>query len=154
MNRRKEYRMRFLHRLPALCLIALAGCSTPGQMQASASSGQNTPDGKSIVVSLHAQNGSREDGTATLTQVGSSVRVKLALLHAPPGVPQPAHIHPGSCNSMNPSPRYPLLNVLDGNATIVLQQTDLTSLQGDKYVINVHRSTSNLMTYVACGEIK
>ena len=52
-----------------------------------------------LKVTLDAQNGSGETGTATLTQVGSDVQVVIALKGAPTTA-QPAHIHNGVCSDL------------------------------------------------------
>ena len=49
-----------------------------------------------VVVDLEEQNGSGESGTATLTTDGEKTKVVIALDN-PSTVPQPAHIHEGSC---------------------------------------------------------
>jgi hypothetical protein len=103
---------------------------------------------------LHAQNGSGETGTATLLQSGDNVIVKVRLAGAPSGVPQPAHIHMGTCDKLNPKPTYPLHNVTDGTSETTVPNVKLSDLTSGTFAINVHKSTSDLGTYVACGDLK
>lgn len=104
-------------------------------------------------VTLAAEHGSGQHGTATLTQKGSDVVVALTMTGVPNGVAEPAHIHPGTCANLNPVPKYPLTNATNGTTTTTLKNVQLASLLGGKYAINVHNA-DNLKIYVACGPIK
>jgi len=106
----------------------------------------------SITIPLVALNNSGETGTATLTQVGSGVRVVVALAHAPASA-QPTHIHIGTCGNINKAPEYPLVNTVGGSGTSTVAGVTLKQLLAGKYAINVHKSTMDLATYVACGNI-
>lgn len=106
---------------------------------------------KPITVTMKAQNGSGETGTATLTPEGDKTKVEVALQGAP-GAAQPAHIHMGSCAKLDPKPKYPLENVVGGKSTTTLP-VSLASLTGGGYAVNVHKSTQDLKTYVSCGDI-
>jgi hypothetical protein len=108
--------------------------------------------GKWVTVQMKALNGSGETGTAKLAQSGANVVVKLTLKGAPADA-QPAHIHPGTCAKLNPAPKYPLTNVVKGMSTTTLKDMKLSSLQTGAFAINVHKSTSDLKTYVSCGDI-
>jgi len=111
-----------------------------------------------VTVQLNAQNGSGESGTATLVQTASGLVVTLTLTPAPSS-PQPAHIHKGTCATLNPAPAYPLQNVTaaasgsSGTSTTTLTTVKLSDLAPGPYAINVHKSTSDVKTYVACGDI-
>lgn len=107
----------------------------------------------SVTVDLKAQNGSGETGTATLTQVSGDVKVVVTLKNAPAGA-QPAHIHEGTCAKLNPAPAYPLQSVSNGTSTSTVKGVTIDQLLAKPYAINVHKSTSDLATYVSCGEIK
>jgi len=107
---------------------------------------------KPVTVTLAAQNGSGESGTATLTAVGKTTKVVIALTGAP-ATAQPAHIHAGPCAKLNPVPKWPLMSVVGGKSTTVVN-TPLSSLTGNHWSINVHDSAANLKKYVACGDIK
>lgn len=104
-----------------------------------------------IVVALEAQNGSGQDGTATLADVDGKVRVTIALTGAQPGA-EPSHIHAGSC----PTPgavTYPLNPVSQGRSEtdVAVSMADL--LNQLPLAINVHKSADELGVYVACGDI-
>ncbi len=103
---------------------------------------------------LHAQNGSGENGTATLLQSGDDVIVKLRLSGAPADVPQPAHIHMGTCDKLNPKPTYPLHNVINGTSETTVPNVKLSDLTSGTFAINVHKSTADIATYVSCGDLK
>jgi hypothetical protein len=127
-----------------LALAAVASITVAGIAQAA------TP----LQFKLSAQNGSGETGTATLVQSGDDVIVKVHLDGAPSDVPQPAHIHMGTCAKLNPKPTYPLHNVVDGTSETTVQNVKLSDLTSGTFAINVHKSTSDLGTYVACGDLK
>ncbi|MGC9992796.1 MAG: hypothetical protein ABSD52_10450 [Candidatus Cybelea sp.] len=104
-----------------------------------------------LTVKLSAQNGSGENGTATLTQAGSDVKVVIAIPNGPAG-PQPAHIHDGTCAGLQ-GVAYPLTSLASGNSTTTVKGLTIDQLLAGKYAINVHESTSNLGKYVSCGNI-
>lgn len=106
----------------------------------------------SITIKLGALNGSGETGTATLTQLASGVKVVVALENAPAAA-QPTHIHIGTCGNINKAPEYPLVNTVNGAGTSTVAGVTIKQLLAGKYAINVHKSTMDLATYVACGNI-
>jgi hypothetical protein len=109
-------------------------------------------DGPHRVYAISGQNGSGELGTVTLTAVGDKTRVDIALANAPTDVPQPAHIHEGTCAKLNPKPKYPLANVVDGTSTYMVD-VPMAQLVAGGLAVNVHKSTTDIPTYVACGEL-
>ena len=125
--------------LPTLALVACAAVS-----------GAALAQGPPVPVQLGAQNQSGETGTATITSQGGKTQVVLELKGAPAEA-QPAHIHDGSCAALDPKPRVPLSNVVNGKSTTTL---DMPMADVVKGAINVHKSTSDLKTYVACGDLK
>ena len=127
--------------LPALALALLAGCG-----------GDNGGGSNEATVDLSEQSTSGESGTATLTAEGDKTKVVISLDNAPSGVPQPAHIHKGSCEDLDPTPAYGLENVMDGKSTTEVDEP-LDELRDEDYAINVHKSGTDLKTYVACGDI-
>ena len=74
-----------------------------------------------LVVPLSAQNASGENGTATLAEVDQTtagavkkiVRLTIKVTGAVADVPQPAHIHVGSCANLG-APVFPLTSVVNG----------------------------------------
>jgi Cu/Zn superoxide dismutase len=104
-----------------------------------------------VTVPMKAENGSGEDGTATLAQKGADVVVTLDLKNGTTA-PQPAHVHDGSCPKVG-AVTNPLTNVVSGKSTTTIKNTKLSDLQTGAYAINVHKSTDDLATYVSCGDI-
>jgi len=97
------------------------------------------------------QNNSGETGTVTLTGTGGKTTVTIELKGAPDGA-QPAHIHVGPCSKLNPKPVYALKNVVGGKSTTTVD-APLAKLLGGTYAVNVHKSTDDLATYVACADL-
>ncbi|MGA2760156.1 MAG: hypothetical protein ABSF08_07570 [Candidatus Cybelea sp.] len=104
-----------------------------------------------LTVKLSAQNGSGENGTATLTQAGANVKVVVSIPKGPAG-PQPAHIHDGTCAGIQ-GIAYSLTSVASGNSTTTVKGVTIGQLLAGKYAINVHQSASDLGKYVSCGNI-
>jgi len=104
-------------------------------------------------VTMNAQNGSGESGSAKLTAKGSQTLVVIKLKGEKAGASQPAHIHPGSCAKLNPVPKYPLSPVV-GGVSSTLVAAPIATLTNGHYAINVHASAANLKLYVSCGDIK
>lgn len=105
-----------------------------------------------MTVTMKAMNGSGMDGTATLTDLGSGkTKVMLDLKNGPAG-PQPAHVHEGTCATLNPAPKYPLTNVVNGRSETTLD-VGMSDLMKGSMAINVHKSPQDIPTYVSCGDI-
>lgn len=109
-------------------------------------------DGNTRVYAIAAQNASGELGTVTLTALGEKTRVVVALANAPTDVPQPGHIHEGPCAKLNPKPKYPLTTIVDGLSTTVVD-VPLAQLISGGFAVNVHKSTNDIASYVACGDL-
>ena len=107
---------------------------------------QNAP----VTVKLLEQNKSGESGTVTITPQGSKTQIEVQLTGAPSAA-QPAHVHAGSCAKLDPKPKIPLQNLVDGKSTTVV---DMPMSQVMNGAINVHKSTEDIKTYVACGDLK
>ena len=105
-----------------------------------------------IVATLAAQNQSGETGQAVLTEVDGQVKVTMTIIAAPPGVPQPAHVHRGSCATLG-EPVYTLSPVTDGASDTTLTASFQTIRSSLPLAINVHKSADDPGTYVACGDI-
>jgi len=104
-----------------------------------------------VTVTMNVQSNSGQSGTATLTAEGNRTRVVVSLSNSPAG-PQPAHIHPGSCATLDPRPAFPLQHVVNGRSETVVE-APLSELASGKYAINVHRSLQEAQVYVSCGDI-
>jgi hypothetical protein len=101
-------------------------------------------------VVMKAQNGSGENGTAALKDTAKGLVVTIHIKNAKG--PQPAHIHSGSCAKLNPAPEYPLHNVVNGMSVTTVKGVTIGQLNG-KAAINVHKSLTDIPTYVSCGNI-
>jgi hypothetical protein len=106
-----------------------------------------------VAADLMELNDSNENGSVTLTDEDGKTRVTINVTGAPGGIAQPAHIHAGNCTATG-AVLYPLTLVVNGHSETMLN----SSLQGilssaDDISINVHKSESDLGTYVACAEI-
>jgi hypothetical protein len=139
--------IRFI--VSGLCLVACAIAFAGARSLALDTS--STANQASITVPIAAQGGSGQTGTATLTGTADNkTQVVIALNGA--STVEPAHIHRGTCANLDPKPAYPLANVNGGASTSIIP-VPLASLETGQFSINVHESTSNLGTYVACGTI-
>jgi hypothetical protein len=132
--------MRNIARLLSLSIVALA-------LTLPAAAATNT-----LTVKMNALNGSGENGTATLTQQPKGVQVVIKLVNAP-ATAQPTHIHIGTCGNIKKAPEYPLNNTVNGSSTSVVSGVTIDQLLAGHYAINVHKSASDLATYVSCGNI-
>ncbi len=104
-----------------------------------------------------------------LSLVIVSSRVGLAQDASPAagGVAHPAHIHEGTCDELDPAPRFPLADVTGGvssedtgdgspigvETSTTTVDVPLAELAGGGYAINVHQSTAHIETYIACGDL-
>jgi hypothetical protein len=104
-----------------------------------------------VKVTFTAQNNSGETGTGYLTPDGDKTKVMIALKGAPADA-QPAHIHEGTCAKLNPKPTYPLSSVVDGKSNTEVD-VPLSKLTAGTYAINVHKSPTDIATYVSCADI-
>ena len=108
------------------------------------------PDGVSI--DLEEQNASGQSGTATFS-VNDDGTVHVSIEISGGGAdPQPAHIHEGTCDELNPQPAFPLESVVNG-ASETDVDVSLDELALASYAVNVHKSEAEADVYVACGDI-
>lgn len=129
--------------ITVLGLTLLAGCGSDEDDEATAEN--------QIEISLSQQSGSAQSGKATLSELNeTTTRVEIEM--TPGGPRQPAHIHRGDCAKLEQQPEYPLESVADGRSTTDVN-AKLDDLLGGGFVINVHKSDTEIETYVACGEI-
>ena len=131
---------------------AVSGEATPIEQEEPAVSGEATPaEQEPVTVELEEQNDSGQSGEATLTPEGEQTRVALQVEN-PPSVPQPVHIHDGTCEELDPTPKYPLENLTDGTSETVVD-VPLSELQAGEFAINAHASEADPGTYVSCGAV-
>ncbi len=127
----------------ALTLMLLAAFAIPAASQ----------EPTSITVKMQALNGSGEDGMATVTQASGGIFVTVALQNGS-DVAQPTHIHIGTCGAINKAPEYALRDTVDGKGESSVAGVSLGDLLKGHYAINVHKSGTDLGTYVSCGNIR
>lgn len=104
-----------------------------------------------VTINLTEQNGSGQNGTATLTENGDTTMV-VVNISGGSSTPQPAHIHAGTCANLDPKPAYPLTSLVDGKSETTVP-VSLSSLTGGTFAINVHKSGPEAAVYVSCGDI-
>jgi hypothetical protein len=121
--------------------LILAGC------------GGDDEFGGTLGMPLVAQNDSGQDGEATLSEVDSETTRVVLEVENPSVEPQPAHIHRGSCENLDPQPAYGLENVVDGKSTTEVNVA-IEDLVDKGFAINVHKSADEAQVYVACGDIE
>jgi len=102
-------------------------------------------------IPMKALNGSGEDGQATLRDTPKGLVVTIHIKNAKG--PQPAHIHKGTCAKLDPKPEEPLHNVVNGMSITTVPGVTIAKLLASKHAINVHKSLTDLPTYVSCGDI-
>lgn len=129
-------------------ILTLAGGAAVAQPTGGAAGTKPTD----LTVQMSELNKSGETGTAVVSQVADGVKVVVDLKGAPKDA-QPTHIHIGTCDKLKAAPEYPLVNTVDGKGETVVKGVTLDQLTKGKYAINVHKSTTDLATYVSCGEI-
>ncbi|BDE05130.1 hypothetical protein WPS_04060 [Vulcanimicrobium alpinum] len=106
---------------------------------------------KPLAVTMAAQNGSGETGAAMLRDTARGLVVTVHLKNAKG--PQPMHLHKGTCAKLDPKPAYALHNVVNGMSVTTVPGVTIGELRG-KFAINAHKSTTDIATYVSCGDVK
>jgi LPXTG-motif cell wall-anchored protein len=106
---------------------------------------------QATTLQLAPQNNSGISGTATFTPSGSGLTVDLKVTGAGAG-PEPAHIHPGTCAQLDPTPQFTLTSVANGASTTTIQST-FQALAASPHAVHLHKSADELSIYVACADI-
>jgi len=106
-----------------------------------------------LELALQEQNASGIGGTVRLSPTSAgTVRVEIELTGSAGG-PHPAHIHRGNCIDLDPSPAFPLEDVVDGRSETEVDVT-IEDLVLDEHAVNVHESPESIETYVACADVR
>ena len=109
--------------------------------------------GQSITFNLASQNDSGISGTATLTNLGGGkLRVEIHVIGSGPSS-RPAHIHEGNCSQLNPAPKFPLANVVNG-VSITDLNVSLQEITSSPHAIHMHKSPEEMPIYVACADTR
>ncbi|GAC1392683.1 MAG: hypothetical protein NVSMB31_11090 [Vulcanimicrobiaceae bacterium] len=114
----------------------------------------NAMSGKVQNINMGEENESKQTGTAVVKGVPGGVWIKVSVLHEPAGASEPAHVHAGTCEHLNPAPWKPLANIVNGTSTTTIKGITVDQLKHAHYAINVHASAADLKKYVSCGDLK
>lgn len=95
-------------------------------------------------------------GTATLTARGDKTVVELAVTGA--SGDHPDHIHRSTCANPEPTPTYPLSDVVLNRADALGRSkttvdVPLEQLLSEPYLILIHKSKEEIDVYLACADI-
>ena len=146
--------------LPILAVLALAACSSKEE--------DNDPDDMDFAATdwsaqVAARPGSAVQGSATMSSVGleggtGTSTASVSIGGAAPGSRHPWHVHTGSCANtggiVGDPGAYPLLEVgADGRASATASIAVGLDDEG-AYNVNVHRSTAEMSTVIACGDLR
>jgi len=91
-------------------------------------------------------------GMAKMHGYPAFVQVFVRIVPGPAGVPQPIHIHKGTCANLGPV-AFALRDVDGGVSHTILRGATLSDLQTGNYAIAVQQSQVKPGVYVACGDI-
>jgi Cu/Zn superoxide dismutase len=103
-------------------------------------------------IRLAPLNNSGETAVATLVQQADGSLLVTVLTRNGGNGPQPVHIHQGACADNGPV-AYKLETATNGRSVTKLKGVKLADLAARANVINIHKSTAEMGTYVACGLI-
>jgi len=134
----KQVRWSLAGASAVLVVVGLVACTAPTATRS---------------VQLETLNASGVSGTVTLTEAGDSRTQVLVSVEPGANPDMPAHIHPGSCENLQPQPKYPLQNVVDGSSTTIVP-AGLAELTAGDLAVNLHRSNEDLGTYTACADLR
>ncbi|MEK7148750.1 MAG: thioredoxin family protein [Patescibacteria group bacterium] len=126
---------------------------TPGMMEKTGDAMMKV-DGmrKGIVVAMGELNNSKQSGKATLTDMGGKTKVMVEVASGVAGIPQPSHIHMGSCKAPG-DVLYPLTAVVNGKAESVLDVSLETIGSKLPLLVMVHKSKDEAKIFVSCGDL-
>lgn len=103
-------------------------------------------------ITLRTLNESGVTGTVSFSDLGGKTSVEISV--NPGGnLDMPAHIHPGTCDTLTPQPKFPLENVRDGVSKTVVPAS-MAELFAGGLAVNIHKSNDDLKTYTACVDIR
>ena len=138
----------------AFAAVAIAALTAPALSQSNTVNDMhNAMQSSTLDVKLGEQNKSNQTGSVTIADVAGGVKVTISLKNEPAGASEPAHIHMGTCDKLNPAPWKPLNNVVNGSSVTTVSGVGVAGLKKGTYAVNVHESAANLAHYVACGDL-
>lgn len=164
--------MRKLLALTAIATtVAVAACATssatppatttpPATQPPVGTISANAPAGAVATwrASLQSSNGSSVSGMATVAPSPGGSLATVNIESATPGAVHPWHVHNGTCLSgggvVGPASAYDTpLTVSGGGRARATAQLPLTLDPSQSYHVNVHQSSSDMGTIVACGDL-
>lgn len=104
------------------------------------------------IVTMNEQNGSGQNGVTSLVDNGDGTTTVTIEISNGTDTPQPAHIHEGTCATLNPKPTYPLNTVVNGKSTTIVQ-ADIHDIADGVFAVNVHKSAAEATVYTSCGDV-
>src|SRR5215204_7547720 len=149
-------RMWALQRLIVIFLGAAVAMASGWAGFANQAAAQDEQNRDRASVTFTELNDSGLSGTAELTARRQRTEVSMRIN----GVvgENPTHIHTGTCENLDPNPKYPLNNV-ELNTTELVGTSDtvvdvpLDELLSTPHLILIHKSAEELGVYYACGDI-
>lgn len=129
-----------------------AGCGDDGGKDTTGDTNGETPAGEQIEVELEAVGDEGVSGTATLTEADDGGTRVVVELDDEGDTPRPAHLHEGTCEELNPAPKYPLEDVDDGQSETIIEPA-LEDVRSERLALNVHESAENIENYISCGNL-
>ena len=153
-------------RIACIAAIALtiAGCSQTPKVETDPGSGRVDVDveapgqPETFNARLVAVGGSGVSGTASARDLDDATHATIRISGGRSGGTHPWHIHEGRCGGPNGplvgtvSAYTPLTVGSDGTAT-AQAHIPVELNEAKNYVVNVHASTTNLGTLLACGDL-
>jgi hypothetical protein len=137
-----------------LCLLT-AGCASSNKLSEAAASSEAPIDWTGT---LTPRNESSVRGTIELKSALVGGTANVSITGATAGSQHPWHVHTGTCaNSgaiVGSPPSYPVLSVGSDGRASATATIGAALTPGTPYIVNVHRSTSDMGTIIACGELK
>lgn len=128
------------HRGRALALAAAAAVAlAPGAVSA-----------QSISVPIRPLGQRQEHGSATFTQQGRDVIVRIEVSGTPDAM-QLVHIHAGTCASPGRKTIFMLDPIRNGRSVTTLRGTNLQFFREHPYTIGLHTVRAHVSTHAACG---
>jgi hypothetical protein len=148
----------------SVALLIIAGCSQAPKVETDPESGRVDVDverpgqAETWHATLTAVGGSGVSGTASARDMNDATHAIIDLRGARGGDVHPWHIHQGQCGDPNapvvgPASAYPPLTVGAGGAASVQAHVPVELNEATNYIVNVHESTRNMGTIIACGDL-